>query len=128
MTEDRIVRRALWMTTAANIGAAPLFAFPASLGWIAGLPAEVPTVYAMMLALFVLLFGGAYGWLALQPTIDRPLLALGAIGKTGAFTVVFLCWCAGAADFGSVLAITGDLGFAAVFFWWLLRTRSAAAA
>jgi hypothetical protein len=34
-----------------------------------------------MTALFVLLFAGAYAWLAMQPTINRPFVAFGAIAR-----------------------------------------------
>jgi len=49
-----------------------------------------PPIYCALLALFVVLFAGAYAWLALQPNINRPLVAFAAIGKAGAFAVVFV--------------------------------------
>ena len=69
---------------------------------------------------FVVLFAGAYAWVALQPTIHRPLVALAAIGKAGAFALFLICWLAGAASGLSVVALGGDLAFAAIFAWWLL--------
>jgi len=117
---DRVVRRALMATAFSNLGGAALFAFPDSIGRLAALPVPVPTVYAMLLALFVLLFGGMYGWLAVQPVIHRPMVALAAIGKAGAFVVVAACWAFGAAELLSLIVISGDLAFAAIFAWWLL--------
>ncbi len=76
------------------------------------------------MAEFIILFGGSYAWLALQPAINRPLLAFGAIGKTGAFLLVAVLWLAGQAPARGVLAITGDLIFACLFFAWLLRPRN----
>jgi hypothetical protein len=110
-----------------NIGGAFLFAFPASaLGQLAGLPAEVPVSYRALLAFFPLLFAGAYAWLASRPLPDRPLLALSAAGKTGAFAVVFGLWWSSAAPAVSVVAALGDLVFAAVFTWWLIAASPAA--
>jgi len=97
-----------------------LFAFPNSLGKLAGLPGPVPPVYGVLLALFVALFAGAYAWLARQPRIDRPLVALTAIGKASFFVVMCLSWFLGAAPGMGVLAASGDLIFAMIFTWWLL--------
>jgi len=121
MSDDSI-RRILWTSAFFNLGGALLFAFPASIGSLAGLPAPVPTVYSMLIVLFVLLFGGSYAWVASQPTINRPMVALGAIGKAGAFVVVALCWLAGAVPALSVLAIAGDLVLAVLFARWLVAT------
>jgi len=121
MSPDVVVRRALWASAVFNVFGALLFAFPGSLpGRLAGLPADAPAVYRALVALFVLLFGGSYAWLARAPRIDRPLLALGAIGKAAAFFTVALLWMAGAAPARSVGAIFGDLAFAAVFAWYLM--------
>ena len=120
MGTDLLMRRALWASAAFNAGGALLFAFPASLGRLAGFPAPAPHLYTAFLAFLVALFGGAYAWLARQPRIDRPLVAFAALGKTGFFVVVFVCWLLGEVPGRGVLAATGDLGFAAVFAWWLL--------
>lgn len=120
MHPDDVVRRALWATTVFNVVGALMFAFPASLpGRIAGLPPDVPVPYRVLVALFVLLFGASYAWLARAPQIDRPLLALGAIGKAAAFFAVVLLWMASQLPFRSLLPMSGDLAFAALFAWWL---------
>ena len=118
------MRRVLWASAFFNLGGALLFFFPASLGRFAGLPAPVPTAYSALLAFFIVLFGGTYAWLAMQPRFDRPLVAFSAIGKAGAFAVVVACWIAGAVEGLAVLAITGDLVFAAIFAWWLLGSAA----
>jgi hypothetical protein len=120
MGRDDLLRRALWASAFFNLGGALLFLFPTSLGRLAGFPAPVPAVYTVFLAFFVALFGGAYAWLARQPQIDRPLVALSAFGKAGAFVVVLACWLVGEVPGRSVLVTTGDLAFAAIFAWWLL--------
>jgi hypothetical protein len=123
MDREQILRRALGIAAVFNAGGAMLFAFPANaLGEMAGLPAAVPAVYRALVALFVLLFGGAYGWLAVQPTINRPFVAFGAIGKASAFFLVFVLWIAGEVPARGVATISGDLAFAALFAWCLAAT------
>jgi hypothetical protein len=120
MDRERILRRALGTSAVFNAAGAMLFAFPAGvMGDLAGLPAAVPVVYRGLTALFVLLFGGAYAWLALQPTINRPFVAFGAIGKASAFFLVFCLWIAGEVPARGVAMISGDLAFAALFAWCL---------
>src|SRR5206468_10589450 len=123
-----VMRRALWASVVYNLGGALLFAFPASLGRLAGLPGPVPRIYPTLLGLFVTLFAGTYAWLARQPRIDRPLVAFAALGKSGFFAILFMCWLVGEAPGLGVLAATGDLGFAAVFAWWLRSEAAPAAA
>jgi hypothetical protein len=118
---DRIIRRALGAAAFFNLGGALLFAFPSSpMGELAGLPVPVPRVYSLLLALFALLFGVLYAWLARQPRIERPLVALSAIGKATAFFIAFVCWLLGDLSGRTVLAISGDLLFAGLFAWWLV--------
>jgi len=106
-----------------NTGAALLFAFPDTLGQIAGLPAPVPHIYTSLLAVFVMLFGIAYAWLARQPIIDRALVGFSALGKMAVFTVILLFWILGDLPGRSALAAIGDLIFAVIFARWLVRSR-----
>ena len=115
-------RRILWLSAFANLSGALLFALPASsLGQLAGLPAAVPLLYRAFVALFVLIFGGLYAWLAVQPVIHRPMVALAAIGKGSAFALVLLLWLAGAASVMSVALLSADLALAALYLAWLRR-------
>lgn len=114
------LRRALYAAGVFNLGGAALFAFPAfGLGPLAGLPAEVPVAYRVFTALFVLLFGGAYLYLASQPGIQKPFVAFGAIGKTTAFVAAVALWFSHQMSTFGVLLLAGDLGFAAFFAWCL---------
>jgi hypothetical protein len=123
LNRDRVMRRALWFSVVYNFGGAALYAFPSSaLGRIAGLPSSVPPIYATLVALFVALFAVAYAWLAMQPEIDRPLVAFAAIGKAGAFTSFLILWLLGQYPGRGVLAGSGDLILAAIFACWLLGT------
>jgi len=127
--KDKVLRGALWVSVVYNVGAALLFAFPSSpLGQFAGLPTPVPPIYGALLAFFVVLFGGAYAWLARQTNIDRPLVALAAIGKAGVFAVLVTFWLLGEAPGRGVLAAAGDLVLAGIFAWWLLGAQQGAAA
>jgi len=124
MDRDQIIRRVLWAAAGFNVFGAVLFAFPdSSLGRLADLPTSVPVTYRAFVAMFVLLFAGAYAWMANQQSPNRPLLAFGAIGKASAFAVVAGLWLASAASTRALLAIAGDLAFAAVFAWWLVGAR-----
>lgn len=125
MISDVAIRRALGASVIFNLGGAALFAFPASpLGEFVGLPAPVPGVYGAIIAYFVVLFGGAYGWLAMQPVIDRPMVGFAAIGKSGFFFLVVIFWLFGKISFLAVGAAGGDLAFAAIFAAWLFgRSR-----
>jgi hypothetical protein len=120
VSNDPFMRRVLRTTAVFNFGGALLFAFPASLGQVAGLPAPAPHVYTAFLAFLVVLFGATYAWLARQPRIDRPLVAFAAAGKAGFFAVVSLCWLFGEVPGRAVLGAGGDLVFALIFVWWLL--------
>jgi hypothetical protein len=120
MYRDTFMRRALWTTAVFNVGGALLFAFPETLGRLAGLPSPVPGVYSTLLASFVLLFGGMYAWLARQPRIDRPMVVLAAIGKTSVFVIAGAFWLTGELPGLTVVAAAGDLTFAGIFVWWLL--------
>ena len=124
MSRELVLRPALWTAAFFNLCGTFLFAFPASrLGQFAGLPPDAPAIYRGLTGLFVLLFGCAYAWLALQPTINRPLVAFGAIGKAAAFLLVVLLWLTGSAPLTSVYAIVGDLVLAVIFLWCLRDRR-----
>lgn len=117
---ERLIRSSLWLAFVFNLLAALVFAEPASaLGQWVGLPASVSPVYSVMVAFFVALFGCVYAWLARRPTIDRPLLGLGCIGKSGAFLIAAILWLGGEVSGLLLLVAVGDLAFAALWFTWL---------
>jgi hypothetical protein len=113
------IRKVLWATVFYNLAGALAFAFPESVGQLAGLPVPVPRLYSVLLAIFVLLFGAVYLWLALQPTIDRPLLGFAALGKSSVFVAAVVLWLLGEGPGWFIPGATGDLIFAAIFTWWL---------
>ena len=120
MLTTAVFRRLLWAAALFNVLGAALLGFPASPpGQLAGLPADVPLAYRAIVAVFVLLFAGCYGWLAAQPEPDRPMVALGAIGKGAVVLVVIALWLAAEVSLTSLAAVSGDAAFAALFLWWL---------
>jgi hypothetical protein len=121
MSSDRGIRRALWASAVFNMGGALGFAFPDTIGRLAGFPpGPVPVLYSATLAMLVALLGGTYAWLASQPIIDRPLVGFAAIGKAAFFVVVLGCWLAGEVSALGVFSAGGDLVFAAIFARWLM--------
>jgi hypothetical protein len=117
----QLVRYTLWASAPFNVLAAYMLAFPSSaLGRLVELPADVPPAYAALLSFMVLLFGAAYAWLASQPEIHRPLLGVGAIGKAGVFAITVMLWLSDHGSGRMVLLACGDLGFATLWFRWLL--------
>lgn len=116
------IRPLLWISAAFNLGGALLFFYPASFGALAGLPPDVPLVYRAFVAMFVLLFGGLYAWLAVQPIVHRPMVAFAAIGKSSAFLLVLTLWWLGEGAWQGVVAAAGDLLLAGLYVMWLRRT------
>jgi hypothetical protein len=120
MLTTALFRRLLWAAALFNVLGAVQLGFPASpMGQMAGLPAEVPLAYRAIAAAFVLLFAGSYAWLATQPEPNRPMVVLGAVGKATVVAVVIGLWLAAEASLASLVAVSGDLVFAALFLWWL---------
>ncbi len=121
MVNDRTMRQILWAAAIYMLGGALMFAFPGSpLGKFAAMPADVPLIYRVFTALFILAFAGMYAWLAMQPAMVKPMVWLGAIGKAAAFLAVLALWLAGQATPSVVFIFSGDPVFAALFVWWLL--------
>lgn len=126
---DTTLRLSLWLACPFNLVAAIVFAFPSSiLGRQLGLPEYVSPLYTSLVALFVALFGFTYAWLARQPSIDRPLLALGSIGKLSAFAIALGLWIAKLVPGLLVLVAVGDLVFAGSWLRWLHTSRGRRAA
>ena len=120
MQSERFIRNVLWISVGFNLLGAMAFLFPATVGQLSALPTPVPRLYTWLLASMVLLFGGMYAWLAMQLEINRPLLAIGAIGKLLVFCVFTACWMLGDVSPLAVAGASGDLALAGLFTWWLI--------
>jgi len=118
------MRGVLWGTTVYNTLCALLIAFPASApGQLAGLPEQVPLSYRVMTALMVLLWAGAYAWLANQPEPNRPMVAFAAVGKAIVFAGVLVLAFAKEVPIILACVASGELVFAAYFTWWLIGAQ-----
>ena len=120
---DRALRRALAASVLYNLSGSLGFLVPEPIGRWIGFPTPVPRLYPSLIAMVVLLFAAVYAWLYRARVIDRSLVALSALGKTGFFAVFAGAWWAGQVPLRAVLAVSGDLAFAVVFAGWLVRTR-----
>ncbi len=121
---DRRLRRALAASVVYNLSGSLGFLVPEPIGRWIGFPTPVPRIYPSLIAMVVLLFAAVYAWLYRARVIDRSLVALSALGKTGFFVVFAGAWWAGQVPPRAVLAVSGDLAFAMVFAWWLAVTRA----
>jgi hypothetical protein len=121
---ESCVRATLWLSVPFNLGAAYLFAAPGSaLGRLVGMPPEAPVIYLGLTAWLVALFGFTYLWLVLQHELQRPLLAMLAIGKCGVFVVA--CGLATWANLEPRLVGLAAVDMALGFFWIIWLTRPA---
>lgn len=124
MNPDAVMRSALMFAAIFNFSAAAMVVFPASLGRLADLPLSAPRFYSWLLAFFITLFGGVYAWLSRRPVIDRPLVVMAIVGKTGVFLVALACLALGDISVRSFAPAFGDLLFGLVFLWWICRPES----
>lgn len=122
MNHDAVMRRVLAAAALFNLGAAGMVLFPNSLGRFADLPVGVPRFHSGLLAVFILLFAGAYAWLSRQPVIDRPLVAMAIVGKTGVFGVALACFLLGEISTRSLAPAVMDLMFGLAFWGWYRAT------
>jgi hypothetical protein len=90
-----------------------------------GLPANVPLSYRILASLFVLIWAGAYAWLATQPEPCRPMIGFAAVGQTIVVFGVLGIWLIGEIPLILVAVAGGELIFAALFAWWLLGGQEA---
>lgn len=87
MQPDRFLRGALWASAALNALGVIVFA-PLAVGQPSPLLPVAPSPFlAGQLGFVIALFGGVYFWLARQPTVPRPLLVVGGLGKLGFFSL-----------------------------------------
>lgn len=113
------LRTTLWLSTIFNLVAALIFVLPqTAVGQLLGLPASPDPIYMLMTAYFVALFGLAYGWLARQEVVSKPLLMMGIVGKWGVFVLAVILLISGDVNILLFLVACIDLTFATLWFWW----------
>jgi hypothetical protein len=116
------IRPALWLGAAFNSVVALSLLVPAAFG-LAPPPAGAE-FNTWILAWFVALFGAAYAWMARQPAVPRPLVALAAVGKAGVFVIALACMARGIIGAPAFAVAVGDLLFALGFLAWLRASRT----
>lgn len=129
MTLEGFVRVSLWITAPLNFAAGLAFAFPASsLGMLIELPQQQGhSLYTTFSGAMIVLFGAAYLWLVLQTTIHRPLLFVGACGKSLAVLIAVSLFLSGELTGVTTALVSGDIVFALLWFYWLSRGGSSKA-
>ncbi len=114
------MRGALFTTAGMNIVAAVAFLPPARvLRAVIGMPQDAHPLYLTTVSMFVLLFGLAYLWAAVEGRADRLFVTMAAVGKLSFFILLVWFWATGALSPRAPLAGTADLVFAVLFFVWL---------
>ena len=125
MAVDRLFRRALLATGLMNLFGAALLAPPSvALRGLTGFPEAGHPLYAWILSLWILFFGVGYLRLAVSTAQERFFVAIGAAGKASFSLLLAAYWLAGDLPGRAALAGSADLGFAAVFAWWLWASRA----
>jgi hypothetical protein len=122
MQQDRGFRIILIVSFVFNMVGASLFGFPGSLmARMVNMPWP-PVIYRTVVTAFILIFGLAYLWLALQPVISRVLVGFSAVMKLAIFGAIAVTWFHGDTPMTGLMIGTGDLVFAGLYVWWLRTT------
>jgi hypothetical protein len=126
MLSEKSVRVSLGVTCAFNLAAAVLLVMTDNpLSRIAGITASDSTIHTALAALMVAAFGLAYGWMARAQTIDRPMIAFGALVKLGAFSLFAALATVGMVPASFALFAFPDLVFAMLWLMWLRQANEA---
>lgn len=124
MSLDRVFRRSLLATGFLNLFGALLIAPPSvALRALAGLPESGHPLHAWLLSLWVGFFGVGYLRLSRSTAQERYFVAIGAAGKASFSLLLAAYALAGDLPVRAALAGSADLGFAAIFAYWLAATR-----
>jgi hypothetical protein len=114
------MRGALYATAAMNVLAAGAF-LPAArpVRDLIGLPEYEHPLYATTVAMFILLFGLAYLWTAIEGRSARLFIALAAAGKFSFFAALTCFWWLGSLPMRAPVLGSADLFFSVLFTIWL---------
>ena len=124
MFSERTIRRTIWASVPYNFVGALTFGLRDSCpAQLVNLP-PAPSIYTWNMGFLIALFGLAYAWIALQPRIIRPVLALGAFGKIGVFVIAAILSAMGEVSVLLLLAVVGDLILGSVWLMWLSGSKN----
>jgi hypothetical protein len=87
-----------------------------------GLPTQVSSFGFWVLATWILIFGIAYAWLALNPQPQTLFVAVAAACKMAIAIFFFVFWFIGDLPIIALLAGSGDLLLGIAFIVWLLQS------
>ena len=125
MISESLIRLTLRLSVVFNLGAAYLLVCPDNaLGQLAGFAVSTSPIHTALASLMVAGLGLAYGWLAQQPVIDRPLLTFGALIKGSAFFIFVGQWLFDAAATRFVLFAAVDIVLAVIWLSWLRQRKA----
>jgi hypothetical protein len=125
MQQDRGFRIILFVSFVFNMVGASLFGLPGSfMARMISMPWP-PVIYRTVVTAFIVVFGLAYLWLALQPVISRVLVGFSAVTKLAIFGAIAAAWFHGDTPLIGLAIGGGDLVLAGLYLWWLRTTHSA---
>lgn len=99
----------------------PLFIAPGALETITGPLAQTDLALAKITGALIVCFGIVYAIVARDPARFRPVVWAGLVGKVGIALVYLPDWLNGTVPSTTVAMVLGDLGFCAVFLFFLFR-------
>lgn len=114
---DHVLRGALWASVALNALGVAVLALLAVGRPSPLLPVPLSPFLAGQVAFVIALFGGVYCWLAQQPTLHRPLLVVGGLGKLGFFGLSVAYAGAGVVPVQVAVSALPGLVLGALFLW-----------
>ncbi|MBD2157038.1 hypothetical protein [Leptolyngbya sp. FACHB-16] len=88
-----------------------------------GLPTQISPFGFWVLATWILIFGIAYAWLALNPQPQTLFVAVAAACKIAIAIFFFIFWFTDDLPIIALLIGSGDLFLGITFVVWLLQTR-----
>ena len=122
---NTFIKRSLQIGAGFNFFAALSVSFPDSIGKPLEMPPVGSVFFSYLLGLLVALFGGVYWILSKESPPNRSLVALASFGKLCVFLLAFYCWTIAAIPTKGFAVAFGDLIFAGLFGYWLLKTKPA---
>ena len=99
------------------------FVAPAVTCGLLGVPLPTNRVFMQLAMWLIVVVGIGYCLVALRPERNRDLMRIGALGKLLVLPIVVLAWRRGDASGAGVVASSGDLVLALLFFDVLRRLR-----
>lgn len=117
------IKRLLQVAAVFNFLAALSISFPDSIGKAFEMPASGSPFYTYLLGLLLAMIGMVYLILSMEDSPNRNLILLAAFGKMSVFILATYCWTIQAISNQGFYLAFGDLTFAVLFVYWLVKTK-----